>query len=749
MMQMGIKRALPLLIVTAVLTAVALFLYLFEINKEALYISHESGIYSDSFDLNVRSSGNGTIFYTTDGHVPDANYVNVKEYTEPIEITCGKETATYSLKFCCYYKDGSKSDVYSRDFIVDPKGNERFTTTYVVSIQGDEEQLFGEEAGIFSRGKQFYEYLEANPDINVLATVIPANYYSGIEVPVHAAMFDKDGKQIVEQNCGIKLYGNYSRQHNQKSFRLYARYMYDDINEFSYEFFHDLFSDDGGTLIDDYQRLSFRNSGTDHDFGFIRSELVGKLARQAGYPDTLAAESVTVYINGKYQGIYWLQNTYDDRYFKEKYGEYNGQMTVVTGSIGYVPVYEIMTPEEQQTANDYMHFHRWLTSADMSDEASWNRVCDTLDIKNFAQYFAIEYYTGNHDWPQNNVKIYRYVPAGDEMYQEDSVFDGRFRYLLYDTDYSFGLKYVDMYGDDVYVQRLENFMMEEAMFSKLMEREEFREMFVGYVLAMMNITFDAENVSYAIEELNEMRYDEMLYMMEESGILKGSIYEEWGVGLGGMADAKAEWDRIVEYASIRPNVIIGELQAVLDFGETFPLVFIAEQGNYYIGNVAAGNSFEVTWLEGANIALNGELDGGMQIDGYLVNGQYYEGACLNIIPTEIDDWAKGIFIEPVVSEIREEKLEIVEYRLDGPEDYIVLENRGTTEIYLADYSISDDIEEISKGRLPQVILQPGESFMIYGGKYTGNMVSNSIQVPFSWNSEESVYLYHQTRGMVN
>ena len=82
MMQMGIKRALPLLSVTAVLTAVTLFLYLFEINKEALYISHESGIYSDSFDLNIRSFGNGTIFYTTDGHMPDANYVNVKEYTE-------------------------------------------------------------------------------------------------------------------------------------------------------------------------------------------------------------------------------------------------------------------------------------------------------------------------------------------------------------------------------------------------------------------------------------------------------------------------------------------------------------------------------------------------------------------------------------------------------------------------------------------------------------------------------------------
>ena len=82
-----------------------------------------------------------------------------------------------------------------------------------------------------------------------------------------------------------------------------------------------LVSEKTGAVIDNYQRLSFHNTGDDNGYAFIRTELVGELARQSGFPDVLIAESAVVFVNGKYQGVYWLNNTFDDRYFQEKYGD--------------------------------------------------------------------------------------------------------------------------------------------------------------------------------------------------------------------------------------------------------------------------------------------------------------------------------------------------------------------------------------------------------------------------------------------
>ena len=747
MVQSGLKKALPLLSVAVLLTVAGLLLYFWDINKNVVLISHDSGIYGEEISLNLHIFRKGKIFYTTDGHAPDAGYTGTKEYTEPIVLSMGEDTATYGFQFRVFYEDGSCSEIYKRDYILDTGGTERFTTTYVVSVTGNEEGLFGDEGGIFARGNMFYEYMAENPDVNVISTVVPANYYSGVEVPVHASIFLQDGTQIIDQNCGIRIYGNYTRQHNQKSFKLKARYEYDSVNEFAYPFFQNLYSDAGGTLMDEFETLSFHNSGTDHDFGYGRTELVEELARQSGYGDLLAAESVTVYINGKYQGVYWLQNSYDDRYFEEKYGDYNGEMAVLEGTLGHMFSYDYLTAGQQESAAIYNDFKNWITSADMSDDGNWQRVCDTFDIDNFARYFAIEYYTGNHDWPQNNVKVYRYATGNPEDYKEGTVFDGRFRFLLFDLDYSFGLKFVDKYGQSVDSKRLEGFATSEGstvLFSKMMQRKEFRELFLGYLMAMMNITFQSQHVEETLNEMNALRLEELRYMMEETDFLAGSYYEAYGVGLGGMQDTQREWENIVTYANQRPDVVIEELQEVFSCGREIPLTVLPERGRFYLCNIPMNNAFGGRWLEDVPIVIRGEHTTGYFTEGYYVNDVFYEGIVLNLYPWEIKGWKEGITIVPVIGFGERESLEIAEYRLDGSEDYVVLENTGTKPVKLEKYSLSDKEGYLSKGHLPGIVLQPGEQFAVYGKNYTGERDKKSMQLSFSWSSGERLYLYSQT-----
>lgn len=747
----GLKRAIPAIVILLFCSIIGVAIYIFSANEETLYISHESGIYSGSFDLKVFSFRKADIYYTRNGQVPEPGKEGTYEYEGPIELGVDGVTATYSFRICCVYEDGKTSEVYNRDYILDPLGTERFTTKYVVMLTGEEDALFGDESGIFVRGNQFYEYMEENPDTDVLAVKVPANYYDDVEVPVHTSMFLNDGTQIIEQECGVRIYGNASRQLNQKSFRLYARYEYDDVNEFSYPFFTDICTRDGKAPITDWQRLSFHNSGQDNGNAYIRSQLMGALARQTGYPDTMGAESVTVYINGKYQGVYWLQNSFDDRYFKEKYGDYPGEMVVCEGTLNTLDVETAETDAQIEFVNEYNDFMQWIETADLNDEENWDRVCDTIELNNFALYFALQHYSGNLDWPGNNVKVYKYECVEGEEYREGTVFDGRYRYLLYDMDYSFGLMFVGFFGHDVTVTRLEGFLNGEddaAIFRALSQREDFRNLYAATVLNLINVYFTRDNVSDTMYQLNVKRYDELNYMITDTDILKGSIWEDWGVGLGNMAQTEEEWAKILTYTEERPDYVLGELHKEWQCGDVIGMhISLPEEGCVFINDMNVGQGFDGIWMDGVSAEIVCELPVGMTVDGYMVNSEYVAGSRLFITSDVLEKANGDLTITPVISKTDTESLTVIFYSISDSQDYVIIQNNGTITLNLQNYALADSEDSLTGSTLPNKELKPGEEYCVYGDKYTGIMAENSTQMPFSWNDEERIYLYNANTGI--
>ena len=744
----GIRLALPMLFLLTLVSVAGVLFYAYFMQRKTVVISHDSGIYHDAIEVSVETTRTATILYTMNGETPTLDNPNAREYTEPIFLPLGEDTSTYSIKFICIYMDRTFSEVYTRDYIIE-ENPERFTTDYVVSITGYEDSLLGYEEGIFVRGRQYDEFMAANPDVDTLGTVIPANYLSDKEVHVHAAIFTKDGTPVINQNCGVKIYGNITRAKNQKSFRLIARTVYDGVNEFTYPLLPNLVSDNTNTVIDEFQRLSLHNSGNDHGYGFVRTQLIGELARRAGFPDVLVSESATVYVNGVYQGVYWLQNTFDDRYFKEKYGEYNGEIVVCEGTLSKMAQENVENEYEQAAADDYNEFCAWIQDADLQDEENWKRVCDTIDLNNLAQYMAIEYFVDNSDWPNNNVKVYRYACAEGEEYQEGSVRDGRYRYLLYDTDYGMGLKFLGWYGGDVESRRLETLVEIDnnaILFCCLLNRQEFKDLFVNALLCIMNESFSLEEVAPILEEFNEKRYEELRYMVEDTTLLKDSLWESDD---NGMMDIEWEWAEIRYFAENRYKTVVSELDEKWKYGDMVDVaVSLSEQGNIKIGGLDVGQDFDGYWLENCPMEIACETSPGVVITGYNVNSQYAEGTVLNILPKEWAKQGEKIVIEPVVQVNLVESLHIHSYDIDGSDDYVILENNGQTEVLLSDYYITDSKDELSKGSLSEVILQPGEQFIIYGAKYSGECEENSIRLPFSWNGEETVLLVHHSKGIV-
>lgn len=725
--------------------------------KDMLYISHDSGIYDRSIVVTVKSFMPGIVYYTVNGEKPEPDEAGVLPrgamvYEAPISLELQEDTTAYSLQFYYLSEDGTASGIYKRDYILDPEGKDRFSTTYVVSVVGDEEKLLGYEEGLFVRGRQFDEYMAENPDVDILSTVIPANYNSDAEVPVNVAIFLQDGTDILSQNCGLKIYGNFTRAKNQKSFRLFARYDYDAFNEFSYAFLPNLISAEGRVAIDAFQRLSFHNAGNDNGYGFIRTELIGELARRSGFPDVLVSESATVYVNGQYQGVYWLVNTFDDRYFKERYGGYDGEMVVCEGELNQMYVESAETEEEIRFSEEYNAFCEWALTADMSVDEDWNYACGVIDIENFARYMAIEYYIGNIDWPHNNVKVYRYACAEEEEYHEGTVFDGRYRYLLFDTDYGMGLQFLGWFGLEATDKRLE-YLSENAemtgLFYSLLNREEFRLLFIHSVMNLMGGSFSAAEVFPVLNEYNIKRYAELQYMMEETDLLKNSI---WEPDDNNMENVAAELAVIYNYAERRPDTVLEELQDKWNCGEPIRLAISAEAaGELSVGGLKTGKTeYEGLCLANVPLEIAATPAPGVTVTGYYINSVFVEGEKIELLPRE---WLEGqnaaIIVKAAVEIEPVESLTISTYHIRGTDDYVILRNNGQIPLRLSDYALTDTEEDWAKGRLPEEELEPGEEFVVYGGKYSGEMERDSAQVPFSWNGEEEILLVHVTKGIVD
>lgn len=740
----GIFRAFPILLILVIISTGVVLFYRGAEKEYQVMISHESGIYEEDFYLEIESQHSCNIYYTMDGSTPEPGSDSTLVYEAPVFIQIAEETKIYSLRFLCVFPKGTYS--FSREFVMEKQGMERYQTTYLVSVTGDEDALWGYENGIFARGKVFDEYLEANPEVDVNSVVIPANYFSNTEVPVHVSVFTADGEEIISKECGLKIYGNMTRAKNQKSFRLYARDCYDGENQFRYPLFADFVSEYTNMVMDEFQRISLHNAGNDNGYAFVRNTLISNLARQSGLQDTLASEGAVVYVNGRYQGFYWLQSTYDDKYFKEKYGPYNGEFVVCEGALTKLVADAETNALEQVCIEEYNTFCEWIKTADLELEENWSRVCETIDIENFARYMALEYYIGNYDWPQNNVKLYRYVASGQENL-ESRVFDGRYRYLLYDVDYGMGLLFDGWYGYGVDAKILTELYGKDGdagLFFCLMQKEEFKNLFVNVVLILSQGAFAAENVETELQKLAAVKDAEIHFMFEQTELLKGSI---WEGDENSFKSVEVEYEEILDYARRRPELVRKEMQQVLKCGRSISLSIKApSQCCIQINGMDVGEQYEGYCFTDVPMTISCEVAAGRNVLGYDVNGNYVEG---EILLLNADWWcSKSIHIEPILDEFEEECLRILAFHTDGKDDYIILENTGNVEILLSDYYIADS-KDASRGKLPSIVLQPGERFYVYGKQYSGAVWEKGYRVSFSWSEDEEIILFNSSQEIVD
>ena len=542
-----------------------------------IIVSQEDSFCAGDLVLKLSDAGDYPIYYTLDGSIPgfESGF-----YEDPIAFTATDEVRSCVLRARSYDEStGEWGDLFTRTyFYADSMETlkERFST-YIVCLTSDPYNLYDYEYGIMVEGKIRDEYVNSPEYISGKLTQ-PANFTQqgrDWERDAFVEILSPDGERLIAQDAGMRIFGHASRQYYYKSFKLYARKAYGN-DTFAYPFFADNTHGADQKVQDAYQRLVVRAHGFDKSVTLFREELFQTLCSQIEGIDSKSDAPASVWLNGGYYNFEWLQEVYDDTYMEENYGlmqegdyyqklalrankltlsiakgktdsgDEDEEETVGTEEAEAVVETTDRTPEEEQASKDY-HKMAEYAEKDLTDDETFAELEQLVDIDNMIQYFAIETYIANWDWPLNNIKLYRY-------YSQNNVYgtgrqDGRWRYLYYDMEAGFNI-YNEEPEDWL---DIETVMEQNPLFGAVMKRPDMQEKFAKYIELCIKEYFTEDRVRAAVEKLCGERDSELA----ESFAYKHSIDESYTMN---MDDVERNKEVIYDFVEKRPEMMRQQIQ---------------------------------------------------------------------------------------------------------------------------------------------------------------------------------------------
>lgn len=458
----------------------------------------------------------------------------------------------------------------------------------VVSIVTDEENFYDEEKGLYTNSDE-----------------------SGAEWerPVHFELYASDGTPAVSQNMGVRLSGNSTRSYQQKSMRFYAKAEYDENHKsVEYELFEGLTKSYSDEVLSTFKRVLLRNSGNDNSSTMMRDSLMQDLASDLNL-DTQASQPCVAFVNGEFWGIYNIRERYDDQYFSNHYDIPKADVAVLEIANSSITP-EVNEGDEKDLA-DYQEMWNFFNENSMTEEENYKKALEYIDIDNFIDYFIVNIYSGNTDWPANNNVFWRYKTES-EGYDSSAVWymDGRYRWVLKDMDFGFGL--MGQVSDNT----LEHAASEEEskggfqrgrgkgegvpdagmsqrgeggqgrtmgftsasstlIFRKLLENEQFRDQFINRFCDLMNTNYETD---YVLNKIEEYKSDRETAMPEQINRYSSAIssMEEWEENI----------DKMRSFIKERTTYVQGFLKERFSLGDkvTITLLFDSETGYIQIND---------------------------------------------------------------------------------------------------------------------------------------------------------------------
>lgn len=405
---------------------------------EALTVSHAGGVYTSPIAVELSAPEGETVRYTTDGSVPTKRST---KYKEPISV----EKGALTLRAARFGSDGKMvGNVVTNTFVI---REAKASTLYTVMISVDEDDL----------GDMIADYAEK------------------IERPAHVEIVTPDGTTVVSQDAGLRLFGGSSRSLKQKSFKLIARktgYFGEDAayvgqGTFRYALFPERVVKAGakaGQILDRYDSFILRNGGNDsllhtacnpEDATLIRDGLANNFAAEVTQAVEYSySQYAVVYINGEYYGLLDMRENLNEDFVKRVWGVDDNDVVVIKSELdttracadhdngggcrycGSWFFYETDDSEmAQNTLNEWLKFCEEIcgkvNASDAEYNAAFKKLEANVDLVGLKEWYALNLYLCNTDWPHNNIKLWKYTGAPVEGIE---ITDGKWRFMTRDMD---------------------------------------------------------------------------------------------------------------------------------------------------------------------------------------------------------------------------------------------------------------------------------------------------------------------------
>ena len=510
-----------------------------------LDFSTKGGFYADDVILEMRSPG-ARIYFTTDGSKPSRRS---QLYTKPIIIK--KTTAIRAIA----RKGRRKSNIKGHTFFIN-EAESKFST---ISIQIPPSILFDDESGLFEEGYNVIDSIYGK---------IGANFWSKKEVKINCEIFESNGTCAYRSNSGFRLFGGMSRLFPQKSMAIIAR---DNYGQKRIK--HRVFGKEG---LKKFKFLILRNSGSDWGKAHFRDMFMTDLVKDWDL-DVQDARHSHLYINGKYWGIYNIREKIN-RFFIA------GHHDVDKDSIDFI---EHRMNVKRGSAIHYQKMLKYMKENDLSRPENYAYVNSLMEVNNFMDYKIAQIYYDNQD-AGGNIKFWRpQTPTG------------KWRWVLYDTDWGFGLHDEKAYRNNSLQfhtatrgRAWPNPPWSTFILRNLLENEEFQNQFVNRFCDYINTTFDYKDVVKKIDGHYQTLKPEMNRHLERWDLSS----RKW----------KHEVEVLKKFAKERPEYMRMHLMEMFNTGTIVDVNIVSSKGGHVTLNdniKIEGENFSGKYFENIPIAV--------------------------------------------------------------------------------------------------------------------------------------------------
>lgn len=329
-------------------------------------------------------------------------------------------------------------------------------------------------------------YLELPADSlqQLIATQENEHYYRA------RFIFDDGQTRDTLDDAGLRLRGNTSLAAAKKSFKI-------SFNEYA-----------PGREYQGVRKLNLRAQHNDPTL--VREKLFYEVWKKADLPERRAA-FVRLYINQQYRGLYTNIEELDKQWLGRIYPDNDGNLYKCTwpANLAYLGPDEqtykniLNNPDERaydlktnELEDDYSRLVTLIATLNQPIDANYPaEISQILNVDQVLKAYAIDVATGNWDdyfYLQNNYYLY------------DNPATGRFEFITYDTDNTFGIDWLNIDWARRNALQWQHPSMPRPLATQLLAVPAFREQYIRYLDTLTRLIVLPDSIFPRIDSLHQL-----------------------------------------------------------------------------------------------------------------------------------------------------------------------------------------------------------------------------------------------------